>query len=340
MSTRILTFVAIAAAAASAAAQTFSGPTPYLSSADSPFPLGSPSFALEDFEDHLLNVPGVTAPAGYVTSTHFASNIDSVDGDDGIVGNNACASCDSYFNNGPIYFQFNAAVLGGLPKKVGIVWTDGGNGCSVTFEAFDANGLTLGTVTAPSVGDGSNNGTTGEDRFFGVTYAGGVKQIKVSNTSGGTEVDHLQYELPCSISPGTTYCTAKTNSLGCVPQIGGAGCPSASSSAGFDITCTQVISNKSGLLFYGYASSAIPFQGGTLCVQPPTRRTPLQSSGGNPPPDTCTGHFSFDMNAHIQSGADTNLIAGATVYAQYWYRDPPTASTTGLSNGLSFTIGP
>jgi hypothetical protein len=41
------------------------GPTPYLSSLDSPFngPVFS-YFFLENFEDGLLNVPGVTASAG------------------------------------------------------------------------------------------------------------------------------------------------------------------------------------------------------------------------------------------------------------------------------------
>jgi hypothetical protein len=333
--------VCLFGAALPAAAQTFLGPTPYLSAADSPFPLASPAFVLEDFEDHLLDAPGVTALGGYVTSTHFSGGIiDSVDGDDGVVGNGTCTSCDSYFHNASLGFQFDAAVLGGLPKRVGIVWTDGGPGCTATFEAFDASGLSLGTLVAPNIGDNSTQGTTGEDRFFGLEYPGGVKEIRIANNSGGLEVDHLQFELPCGASTGSIYCTAKTNSLGCLPQIGYAGCPSASSASPFDITCTQVISNKSGLLFYGYAAGGAPFQGGFLCVQPPTRRTAIQSSGGSPPPNTCTGQFAFDMNALIQSGTDNNLVAGASVYAQYWYRDPAAASTTGLSNGLGFSVGP
>jgi uncharacterized repeat protein (TIGR01451 family) len=46
-----------------------------------------------------------------------------------------------------------------------------------------------------SIADGSNAGTTGEDRFFGVTNVGGISAIKISNSSGGIEVDHLQYGL-------------------------------------------------------------------------------------------------------------------------------------------------
>jgi hypothetical protein len=65
----------------------------------------------------------------------------------------------------------------------------------------------------------------------------------------------------------SVYCTPKTNSLGCVPGIAGAGFPSASATAGFDVTCANVRNNKSGLLFYGISGgAALPFQAGTLCV--------------------------------------------------------------------------
>jgi hypothetical protein len=320
-----------------AAAQTFHGPTAYLSSADSPFALSSGAFALEDFEDGLLNTPGVSSLSGYVTSTHYSGTIiDSVDSDDGVLGNNACASCDSYF--GGNRFVFDAAVLGGLPTKAGLVWTDGGPNATVTFEAFDADGLTLGTVVASGQGDGTYYGTSVDDRFYGVEYAGGIKEIRISHTAGGIEVDHLQYEVPCAGAMAATYCTAKTASLGCVPSIALQGCPSVSSTLAASVVCTQVVSGKSGLLFYGFAPASSPFQGGFLCVQPPTLRTPIQNSGGAA--NTCAGQFAFDFNAHIQSGVDPNLINGAQVRAQYWYRDPASASTTGLSNGLSFKIGP
>ncbi|MCY3000593.1 MAG: hypothetical protein NTV21_02110 [Planctomycetota bacterium] len=324
-----------------ATAQTMLGPTPYLQASDSPWNVTTPAFALETFEDHLLNVPGVTASGGLVTSTQFSGSIiDSVDADDGFV-NGVCTGCDSYFlGSGPLTFTFSAAALGGLPKKAGLVWTDGGGGCNATFTAYDANGVLLGTLVAPLIGDASNTGTTAEDRFFGIEYAGGIAQIRILNSTGGLEVDHLQYELPCGVGPASIYCTAKTNSLGCVPAIGYEGCPSASSAGTFRISCANVLSNKAGLLFYGYAPSAAPFQGGFMCVQSPVRRTAIQTSGGNPPPDTCTGTFSFQMNAWIQSGSDPLLVSGTTAHAQYWYRDPASPSTTGLSNALSFTIRP
>lgn len=137
---------------------------------------------------------------------------------------------------------------------------------------------------------------------------------------------------------GGIYCTAKVNSLGCTPSIGTSGGASASSASAFDIHCDQVINNKVGILFYGFGQNSIPFQGGLLCVTPPIKRTAVQASGGNPPPNDCSGTFSLDFNALIQGGSDPNLIPGAMPAAQYWYRDPASPSTTGLSDAVEFTI--
>lgn len=333
----------LACAALPASAQVFLGPTPYLSSADSPFPLGSGTFALEDFEDHLLNAPGVTSPGGYVSSTHFGGSlIDSVDADDGVLANGACASCDSYYGGAvaSAEFDFDASVLGGLPTRVGVVWTDGGPNTTVVFEAFDGAGVSLGTITAPGQGDSTFFGTTADDRFYGVDYAGGVGRIVIHHGSGGLEVDHLQYELPCAAAAATTYCTSKTNSKGCAPKIGFEGCPSATSPAACKITGTQFLNKKSGLLFYGHQPSGASFQGGHLCVKAPLVRAGVQNSGGSPTGSDCTGTYAYDLNARIQSGIDPTLVAGATLYMQWWSRDPNDAFLTSLSNGLSLTIGP
>jgi hypothetical protein len=58
------------------------------------------------------------------------------------------------------------------------------------------------------------------------------------------------------------------------------------------------------LLFYGFAPAYTPFQQASLCVQPSlVLRTPLQVSGGNPPPADRSGSFSFDFNAWGVPGA-------------------------------------
>ena len=149
--------------------------------------------------------------------------------------------------------------------------------------------------------------------------------------------------LDTTCVPGPqTYCSAKANSLGCATGIGFDGVPSVTSPQPFDITVSNALSNKNGLFFYGLDANSAPFQGGTICVKTPVKRTPLQNSNGNPPPEDCSGAFGLDFNARIQAGGDPNLTAGTTIYGQYWYRDPadPSGFGTGLTDALQFTIEP
>jgi hypothetical protein len=207
------------------------GPTPYLcfdrnaitgcGSADSPYAAvlagGNYSyFHLETFEDGLFNVPGVTK-----TSPPFISDnssvlgpttiTDSVDADIRIANDNVNTpgdglgtinglgtdgtSLSSSLGSSGIGFTFNSVVLGALPTDVGIVWTDGGTSATVEFEAFDANGGSLGIILSGVIGSGGNSGQTDEDHFFGFTHAGGIARFDIRNAtgSGGIEVDHLQY---------------------------------------------------------------------------------------------------------------------------------------------------
>ena len=141
-----------------------------------------------------------------------------------------------------------------------------------------------------------------------------------------------------------TYCTAKTNSAGCVPSIGHAG-PNPPSAGvfvnGFVINSANILNAKSGLLFYSKTGSqAVPFQGGTLCVRAPIKRTPAVNSGGVPP-GLCNGVLSIDFNAFIATGGDPGLqVPGQGVWCQWWSRDPgfPAPNNTSLTNALNFTI--
>ncbi len=179
---------------------TFIGPLPYLSFNDSPFKdLSFSTFYLEDFEDHLFNVPGVTASAGGVNSVVYGPGIhDSVDADDGVIDGSGLAG-DDYFSwsgSAGVEFYFHVDALGQYPTHAGVVWTDGEG--LTSFEAFDALGNSLGVVGPLAIADGSISGTTAEDRFFGVIVPGGISAIKLSNTSGGIELDHLQYGIGSS----------------------------------------------------------------------------------------------------------------------------------------------
>lgn len=194
---------------------------------------------------------------------------------------------------------------------------------------------------------------SGSPHVLGVTYAlhhftvtNGVVVVQVEGLAGHDgSVNGFQFEY---LSGPVSYCTAKMNSLGCTPVIGSSGTPSASSGSGFTVQASNVINNKSGLLFYGITGrAALPFQGGTLCVKAPIRRTPVVSSGGLPPPNSCTGTYFIDMNAFAHSTgtpapSPALLVPGTIVDCQWWGRDPgfPVPNNTTLSDGLEYTVGP
>jgi len=147
------------------------------------------------------------------------------------------------------------------------------------------------------------------------------------------------YVRTCLLDEPTTYCVAEANSLGCVPAMGSAGLPSASAGSGFVLSSGNTLSNRAGLFFYGLnGAQLVPFQGGFGCVEPPVRRTPLQNSGGALALD-CSGQFALDFNARIVSGIDPALVAGQSVWGQWWSRDSGSAYDTNLGDAIHFTIG-
>lgn len=141
------------------------------------------------------------------------------------------------------------------------------------------------------------------------------------------------YRLEPAVS---TYCTAKVNSVGCTPAIGWTGLPSLSSPAPFTVLASLVLNQRNGLCFYGFAPNSAPFQGGTMCVASPVRRTGLQGSGGSANGSDCTGAYAFDANAWMQGGSDPEILVGSELFAQYWSRDPQAPYGTGLTDALRF----
>lgn len=203
-------------------AQVLIGPTPYLSFADSPLP-GSASFSyfyLENFENSGFT-PGWTANAGWMRAGPNALT-DSVDADDGAIDGSG-ARGSSFYSGGAtsiLAITFDATVLGALPTHVGVVWTDVGISApdlglaNFSFEAFDSASVSLGAIGPFTLGDGSAVSATGEDRFFGVIFSGGISRIELTSSGSGPndivgfgrtgsallpagstdwEVDHLQY---------------------------------------------------------------------------------------------------------------------------------------------------
>jgi hypothetical protein len=199
---RVSVVVLLSIAVAASAVPTCLGPTPYVKKADSPFDLSNVgvNFFFDDFE-------GPTRAAGATASTGSLigfpqSIIDSVDEDDGVIDGSGLMGHSWFSSPGSagVRWTFDPGTLGGLPTAAGIVWTDGGAGGTVSFEAVAADGSSVicatGPVSDPGVfPDSSNNGETGEDRFFGLYDPDGISSILLSNSSGGIEMDHLQFGL-------------------------------------------------------------------------------------------------------------------------------------------------
>ena len=172
------------------------GNTAYLSRTNSPFFAGilSGAFTLEDFERGVFSLAGVTASAGRVAES--GTFTDSVDADDGVVdgaGNGGHSYLVTETNS--VTFTFNAAVLGRLPTKVGVVISDTFT-ANTRMEAFDTNGVSLGVLGPLQIGDNLFTGGTAEDRFIGVEFAGGISAVRVFYPQPDFELDHLQFNLP------------------------------------------------------------------------------------------------------------------------------------------------
>ncbi len=142
--------------------------------------------------------------------------------------------------------------------------------------------------------------------------------------------------LPDHDESPQVFCVAKVSSAGCTPAIGYTGSPTLSPPDNFHVTCDDVINNKNGIVFWGYGAYAMPFQGGYLCVQPQLVRTPVQNSGGNPPPNDCSGSLDFHATQSYLLGK--GVTPGTWTAWQAWNRDPDSPSTTGLSDALRVTF--
>jgi hypothetical protein len=212
-------------------------------------------------------------------------------------------------------------------------------------EFYDVGNVLISShpITAPANCTWTWNG-------WQVTGGPAIKRAKViSNFGGGfMDMDSMEVDYGPVCPTPSVYCIAKTTANGCVPAIGSSGTPSATAGTGFMVNGTGFINNKSCLLFYGVSGQATtPFQGGTLCVKSPIKRTPGTNTFGNPPPNDCSGVPSIDMNLFaVGGGGGTPLpeltVVGTVVDCQWWGRDPGfvAPNNTMLSNGLEYTVCP
>jgi len=165
-------------------------------------------------------------------------------------------------------------------------------------------------------------------------------------TFQATQVRHIDppYDGLAFLPPTqqSSYCTAKTNSLGCAPTISGDGFPSPTASSGYTIRATDARNQNAGALVFGVSGpAATPFAGGVFCVAAPWRRTTVLNSQGTPlPTSDCSGAWQLDFNTWMSQ--HVALPAGVSVRAQWLGRDngflPPNNWT--LSDALEFVVRP
>ena len=205
-------------------------------------------------------------------------------------------------------------------KTVGVSLSDGS-----FASAAQVGGSYLGSFTSMTLG------------VVEFELASGVS-VKLNGSKFGylSALQLTHFEAP------TPYCSAKLNSQGCQAGITftGGTVASLSASSAFIVGCSQVVTDASGLLFYGTAANREPFLGGWLCVAPPTKRTVVQNAGNTG--SACSGRYIFNFNAYLQSGGDPSVQAGQKLFGQYWYRDPsdPLGFGSATSNAMVFSVAP
>lgn len=207
----------------------------------------------------------------------------------------------------------------------------------------DASNVVLDTTEIPA----ENRWPAAEGRSA-IAGEGGRALMIHGVLDGGADGNwRLHRQTHYEAAAPLAYCTAKTNALGCVPQISTQGIPDASATSGFFVRCTQVRNQKLGLLLYSKTGrAATPFQGGTLCLNPPLKRGIGLSSAGNPPPASdCSGSYQFDMNAFahglLGGNPDPALrVPGTVIGAQWWGRDPgfPPPNNSMLSAAVEYSL--
>ncbi|MBK8180540.1 MAG: beta-propeller fold lactonase family protein [Planctomycetes bacterium] len=228
--------------------------------------------------------------------------------------------------------------------QVSLSWIDHSN----NEDGFQVERALAGSGAWSLLGTTAANATAFQDTTAacGTAFDYRVRALNCAGLSGSS-LDSTATSACCQAP--LSYCTAKLNSLGCLPQISSAGTSSASALGGFTIHGSSVRNLKPGLLLYGTSGRAAgPFGGGTLCVAAPVRRSVGVNAGGNPSPaNDCSGNYALDMNAFAAglfggTPAPALLAVGTVVDCQWWGRDNgfPAPNNVTLTDGLEYVVCP
>ena len=193
-----------------AAATTYTS-LPYRSRVDSPFAasITNGTTLVEDFEDGLLNTPGLSLPVGRVSNPLR----NSVDADDGVMDNLGIGyhwQTGGFLLPGESEYtteiRFELDFQNRYPTHAGLVFlglapTD--LGYFRFFKAYDAAGLLIAesllSAPLPVYQNINTSFSTLGDRFFGLIHGGGISKILV----GGSRFDHIQFGYGPIPEPGS-----------------------------------------------------------------------------------------------------------------------------------------
>lgn len=232
---------------------------------------------------------------------------------------------------------------------------DGAGTLGLLVGAPDHAGLLLGPIGRVTLHDAASGalleavaGSHLEGRFgAALAWLGDLNGDGVDDWVAGapsadaaaTNAGHSRVVL-ARAAQSATYCTAKWNSLGCLPSISASGAPSLSVGDNFHVRATNVRSSTPGIFLYSASAASQPFGGGTLCVGAPVVRGAVQGSGGTPGGVDCSGVY--DHHFSRAALAATGFAAGTLVHCQFWSRDPgfPAPLNVGLTAGLRFEVLP
>ncbi len=220
-----------------------------------------------------------------------------------------------------------------------------GQSAPTGFFLYDANGVQ--TTYFPVAAAVRGVARTDAGKYLYSTNSGVFLLDPATSLTSDVAINLAPYYISLYRPPGPpeNYCTAGTSSLGCAPQLAHTGTPSASASSGFVISALPLDAQRSATFFYGVnGRQSLPWAAGStsfFCVRAPIQRTPTQNTGGTV--GNCNGFASLDWNAF--AAANPNAVGqpyvfGTMVNAQCWFRDPPAAKSTNLSNALEFFVQP
>lgn len=199
-----------------------------------------------------------------------------------------------------------------------------------------ADGSVLATISNSGAQHPFNAGFGERLAALGDTNADGTPDFVA-----GAPITSLARLVLNGCPPPKSYCTAKTNSLGCTPRLTFSGAPSLASGGALTVTASQVMSQAPGMLFFGSQPATIPFGGGLLCATgSPIVRTPIQNAGGTAGVVDCTGTYTFQFTAAFM--ASKGLVPGSRVCAQFYSRDNgfPFPNNIGLTAAIEFLVCP